>query len=83
MVQKNYICDRCGKEKVGHPDITMVLRNGDEIRHVGWLKIMCKTGFVRSIDLCESCLNEFNSWYHEKEIEQIRKENEYDGLQDI
>lgn len=63
MLQKNYICDRCGREKIGHSGITIQMRNGDEIREISWLSLRCRTGFVRNIDLCEDCLNKFKEWY--------------------
>ena len=62
MKRITYICNRCGKEKVGHPCVDIPL--GERvINDVGWVRIQSKTGFKRDLDLCEDCLKSFAGWF--------------------
>lgn len=58
----NYYCDRCGKQKYGHPR-TVICMNDKEIRDVGWVQIQSATGYIKNLDLCEDCLKEFKDWF--------------------
>ncbi len=61
MVSRQYICDRCGKERTR----TMVdLKVGDRlVRDIGWIAIKSKSGFEMDLDLCEDCMNDFVKWF--------------------
>lgn len=66
MKKTIYTCDRCGKDKIGHIGVDVTLHNGDEpIREVGWITLQSKTGYQKSLDLCEDCMKELAGWLGE------------------
>lgn len=71
MKRTNYFCDRCGGEKRGHPSIDITIRDGTEIREIGWITFNCKTSYKHSIDLCENCLTDLRDWYRAKQTTEI------------
>ena len=53
MVNRQYICDRCGKER-------------NRTRDIGWIAAKSKSGFEMDLDLCEDCMNSFVNWFVDK-----------------
>lgn len=52
-----YLCDRCGKPRTIKPRVDFTIKN-KLVESIGWVKLCSPTGYVLTLDLCESCMKD-------------------------
>lgn len=56
-------CDRCGRTREWEETADIKLRE-TTFQKVAWVKIYCRTGFKKKVDLCTDCLESLNNWFN-------------------
>lgn len=52
-----YLCDRCRRPRLTRPRVNVELKK-KLVEDVGWVKLCSPTGYVITLDLCETCMKE-------------------------